>query len=135
MNLNDICQGNLKSQLNKNVVLGNFAKVLQKINKRKVRFMYEIQTDSKSLDDDVIVLNEYFVEGTIHPKNIERCQNGNYILRMKNVNKRKKSPLGKGNSPKQKRNSAVWRSYRLEGIDINSLMFKRDGIWKKLFVE
>ncbi len=135
MNLNDVC--NLESPIVKNVVLGNLANVLKKLNKRKVSFNYETQGNTpKNPSRDVEVIGEYTqVSGTIHPECIEKCANGNYILRLKNANRRKISPLGYGDQPKLKRNAMLWRSYRLEGIDLKSIQFKRNGVWKNLFTD
>lgn len=131
MNLAEVV--NFNSPIVKNTVLGNLAKVLKKLNKRKVSFQYETQSNKhQNYDNDIIVLSDT-VEGTIHPECIEKCNNGEYILRLKNVNKRKATHLGEGKNPNQKLNSPLWRSYRLEGIDLASFKVKRDNVWKNIF--
>ena len=111
---------------------------LQKLHKKKIYFKYETQEKphlSHKVKDDVKVIgNDYdAVEGTVYRDAIKHCQNGNYIINIKNMNRRKLSPLGKGHNPKVKKNAPLWRSYRFEGIDFTTAMVKEHGKLVPLF--
>jgi len=107
--------------------------ILKKLNKRKVSFKYETQTQSGFASDDVVCKGNYgMVTGTILPENVRHCNNGNFVVTLKNMNRRKKSCLGQGDFPNLKKNSPLWRSYRFDGIDFSTLKVKRDGKWHKV---
>ncbi len=108
--------------------------ILKKLNKRKVKFKYKTQTSSGFSSDDIVYNGNYGeVQGTIHPENVKHCNNGNFVITLKNMNRRKKSSLGEGDFPNLKKNTPLWRSYIFNGIDFESFKVKRNGKWKKVF--
>lgn len=110
---------------------------LKKLHKKKIYFQYQSQENKYvpfKISSDVKVIGDFdAVEGTVYRDAVKECQNGNFVITMKNMNRRKVSPLGEGHNPKVKKNAPLWRSYRFEGIDFKTAMVKDHGKLVPLF--
>lgn len=100
---------------------------------RYVEFDYEPipecrrpMTPSKAaaLEDTVMVAPPGKVRGWIEDEGKVRItKEGHWVVTLRNINRKKRLPTGQGYYRDKSKNEYLWRTYRLAGIDIESILY------------